>query len=111
MLAERQILCCDRSDSGPVAGAGGSGVVGDSSGGDEEAGAAGEGGARPASGGSGGRGGNGGGGGSGGKPLPPLDDGDSGCAMARPGHASTGFALTLLLGALGVALRRRRSER
>lgn len=86
------------------------GVGGDSAGPSEEGGAAGEAGAAP----TGGKGGASGGGGTGGKPIPPPpleDDGDLGCSIGSPGHASSAFALTLLIGAVGLAWRRRREQR
>jgi len=94
---------------GSVAGgssAGESGVAGDGAAPDEEGGAGGEGGAPAASGGKGGTGGKPG------VPPPPLeDDGDLGCSIMPAGHASTTFALTVLLGAVGLAWRRRREPR
>ena len=93
---------------GGAGSAGESGVAGDAG---DEGGAAGEAGA-PAH--SGGKGGSSGSGGSGGKPTPPPaleDDGDLGCSIARPGSASAGFALSLLLAAVGLAWRRRREQR
>jgi len=95
------------SSVGGAPNAGDSGVAGDSSGPDEEGGAGGEAGAPTHSGGKGGSGS----GGKPGVPPPPLeDDGDLGCAIAPASHASTVFGLTLLLGAVGLAWRRRREQ-
>jgi MYXO-CTERM domain-containing protein len=98
---------------GPVAGGtrvADGGVGGDNAGPSDEGGAAGEAGAPAQSGGKGG----GGGGATGGKPGTPApaldDDGDLGCSIAPPGSASTAFGLTLLLGAAGLAWRRRREQ-
>lgn len=94
------------SSVGGSSNAGDSSVAGDSAGPDSEGGAGGEAGASAPSGGKGGSGGKPG------VPPPPLeDDGDLGCAIAPPGHASTVFGLTLLLGAVGLAWRRRREQR
>jgi hypothetical protein len=93
---------------GNAASAGDSGVAGDSAGPDDEGGAGGEAGAAP----SGGKGGKGGGG-SAGKPPPPPpgeDDDDRGWSVVHPGHASRVFGLCLLLGAIGLAWRRRRQK-
>ncbi len=89
------------------------GSAGDGASFEEEGGAAGEAGAPPNTGGKGGSGGSGGTGGTGGKAAPPPslpDDGDLGCSVARPGRTSTAFALTLLVGAAGLAWRRRRRQ-
>ena len=88
---------------GSVAGwtsAGAGGVAGDSAAPSEEA----EAGAPTQSGGKGGTGGKPG------TPTPPFG-GDTGCSIARPGHASTAFGLTLLLGAAAILGRRRQRQK
>ena len=90
------------------------GVGGSSADPSDEAGAAGEDGAAPSAGRVGASGGASGAGGTGGKPASPPaaeDDGDSGCSIGSRGHAPSGFALTLLMGAAGLAWRRRREQR
>ena len=100
-----------------VGGTGGNGSIA-GGGGTEDNGAAGDGASLGGEGGEGGAsaptGGKGGSGGSGGKPpAPPAleDDGDLGCAVAHPGRPSSVFGLSLLLGAAGLAWRRRRQVR
>ncbi|HET7540637.1 MAG TPA: vanadium-dependent haloperoxidase [Polyangiaceae bacterium] len=106
---------------GAVAGGGSGGTStgdnggnGEIAGPDREGGAAGEAGAAPTTGGKGGSGGAGSGGGAGStaKPNPPPNDEVlDACSVAQPGRASSAFGLVLLLGAAGVAWRRRRRQR
>ena len=95
-----------------VGGADNAGVAGDSAEPSDEGGAGGEAGAAP-SGGTGGKGKGGSGGGGGKPPAPPAleDDGDLGCSVVHSGRPSSVFALSLLLGAAGLAWRRRRQNR
>ncbi|MEI9936295.1 MAG: vanadium-dependent haloperoxidase [Pseudomonadota bacterium] len=95
---------------GGAANAGDNGAAGESS---DLGGEGGEAGAPAHAGGNGGNGGTAGTGGT--APKPPAlddDDDDFDCAVARPGARSAGlFALSLLLGAVGLAWRRRRQNR